>query len=245
MLEKPLHNNSIHSGQTLFWTGSDQKEIWQKNMLIADRLNYLTNRGWSDEHAIEYKYNSHGFRCAEFDNTPSYIAIGCSHTEGVGLSAHQSWPARLANKLNQPVLNLGVGGSSFDTCFRLIDYYINYINVLGVFVLEPPSSRFEIFEQAIPITILPSDEFSGDRKVLRKYWITSRQNVYYNVKKNKLALQALCNIKQIPCISLSSDSPEVIGVFGNDSARDLLHYGILSHDYIASKFLDKYLHGTT
>jgi len=243
MLEKPLHNNSIYSNQTLFWAGSDQKELWQSNMSNPYRQQYLIEHGWANEYSIEYKYNSHGFRCAEFDNAPAYIALGCSHTEGIGLSANQSWPLQLQNKLDQPVLNLGVGGSSFDTCFRLLDYYINYINVLGVFILEPPAERFELFNLNIPKTQMAS---VTDHNNIYKQWITEQGNIEYNVKKNRYSIQYLCNTKQIPCVSLNSNAPEVIGVFKHDDkARDLAHYGILSHEHIASKFLDKYLHGTT
>jgi hypothetical protein len=88
---------------------------------------------------------------------------------------------------------------------------------------------------------MPSNEFSGDRKLIYRYWISGDKNIHYNIKKNRLSLQALCNIKQIPCVSLESDSSE----FDYDKARDLAHYGILSHEHIASKFLDKYLHGKT
>ncbi len=70
---------------------------------------------------IEYRYNAHGFRTAEFEGHDStvirVIAVGCSNTEGIGLPENHTWPFILQRRLeglghNQTMLNLGLGGSS-------------------------------------------------------------------------------------------------------------------------------------
>lgn len=71
---------------------------------------------------IEYRYNSHGFRCIEFDRIPngSYVvaSVGDSNVEGIGLPVEHTWPHLLCEKLRTVVepevcnLNLGLGASS-------------------------------------------------------------------------------------------------------------------------------------
>lgn len=71
---------------------------------------------------IEYRYNSQGFRCIEFNRIPkgSYVvaSIGDSNVEGIGLPVEHTWPHLLCEKLRPLIdsevcnLNLGLGASS-------------------------------------------------------------------------------------------------------------------------------------
>ncbi len=57
------------------------------------------------------------------------VTVGCSYTYCQGLedSTSQGWPALLANKLNVPVVNLGIKGAGNDTIYRrLVEYF--YLN---------------------------------------------------------------------------------------------------------------------
>lgn len=145
--ELPFHNNLHHSNQTFYWHGTDSEERWLKNLNDAKNSEFFKMHGWDDSAAFTYSYNSHGFRCKEFDDNPCYLALGCSHTEGIGLPEELTWPSQLSTKLDYPVLNLGVGGASFDTVVRLLDYYIDKLNIKGIFILEPPAHRFEFLNK--------------------------------------------------------------------------------------------------
>ena len=46
---------------------------------------YFRERGWDRPEAITYKFNSEGFRCEEFDDSPCLVALGCSFTFGNAL----------------------------------------------------------------------------------------------------------------------------------------------------------------
>jgi hypothetical protein len=231
MGENPHHNNSIKANQTKYWSGSDTMQLWHRNMTDPKTYDILKQYGW-DKTAITYQYNSHGFRCVEFDSTPAYLALGCSFTEGVGLPIEQTWPAILSDKLQQPVLNLGVGGSSLDTCFRLLNYYLDKLNIIGVFILEPSADRFELFELGKPMTIMPAVDYNKHKELIRQFWVTGEQNTYYNVLKNRLAIQMLC--KNLKLVSFSSDI--LISARSTSMARDLMHFGYPNHQYAANEF---------
>lgn len=232
----PIHNNSRYANQTTYWSGSDNIIRWQRNMKDPENYQFLKDRGWDTKFSIQYQFNSHGFRCAEFNNTPVYIALGCSFTEGVGTPVEDTWPWLLSKKLQQPVLNLGVGGSSLDTCFRLLEYYIDKLNIMGVFVLEPPPDRFEIFNRTTPITILPSTQLTGDLKIIHRYWAAGKDNTNYNIKKNRLAISALCT--NIKLVNLESD--KLYTSFQIDMARDLMHFARLTNQSITDKFFNQF-----
>jgi hypothetical protein len=243
MEDIPKHNNSVNAGRLCYWSGSDRKDVWLSNMKDPNHYEFFKKNRWDNEYAIEYNFNSHGFRCKEFDQSPAYLALGCSFTEGVGIPIEQTWPTLLAEQINQPILNLGVGGSSLDTCFRLLDYYIDKLNILGVFVLEPPPDRFEIFESNTPFTFTPNYDKSTvvtGEKELYQLWITAAKNTSYNIRKNNLAMKQLCDEKNIPITSIPlgityqrtdfSKYPE------RDLARDLLHNGIIYQKSVADIF---------
>ena len=233
----PKHNNSKYANKTLYWSGSDKLTQWQHHMTDPKYFQFFKENNWEQPEAITYQYNSHGFRCAEFNDTPSYLALGCSFTEGVGLAIEQSWPALLAQQLNQPVINLGVGASSLDTCFRLLDYYIDKLNILGVFVLEPPPDRFELFESGAPYGYCPQLHYTPHQELIYKQWILSDNNSYYNIKKNKYAMQCICNNNNIKLVSLPFTALCIKVDFISGYARDLMHPGPSSHIRVTDNFL--------
>jgi hypothetical protein len=71
---------------------------------------------------IEYRFNSQGFRCVEFDEIPKdsfvVLSLGDSNAEGYGLPVEHTWPHLLCEKLRPLVasevcnLNLGLSASS-------------------------------------------------------------------------------------------------------------------------------------
>lgn len=80
---------------------TDSKEAFDENY---DKLHsYYKNAD------ISYVNNSHGFRSKEFDTyTKNFgLAIGCSHTYGVGVKADDTWHAELGRLVNKQFVNLG------------------------------------------------------------------------------------------------------------------------------------------
>lgn len=230
-LKTNLHINSKRAGQLLYWSGTDTYERWLKNYSNPENIQYLNENSWNTSTSISYQYNSDGFRCSEFNDQPTYLALGCSFTEGVGLSSEQTWSNILSKEIGCSILNLGVGGAGLDLCFRILDYYIDKLNVLGVCLLEPDPARYEVFVNSIPDTLSAVANITNNTNWYLQ-WVTEDSNVYYNSLKNIYAMQYLCKKKNIDFISLKHNGYGV----ANDVARDLLHSGPKTHQCIANAF---------
>ena len=245
----PDHFNTPVRNQTVYFNGSDHKDLWQSNLEDPTNYEFFKENGWLGEQAIPYVFNTHGFRCDEFDQRPACLALGCSFTEGVGLPIDNVWPTILSKQLNQHVWNLGVGSSALDTCFRLLDYYIDKLNVQGVFLLTPPEHRVEIFSNSKPVIYSPSEEYDI-KYPLFKHWVSDEINVTINVRKNLLAIQKLCDNIGVQLITRShKDLAGPPNLYGNSKmqirARDLMHSGKFNQAHVADLFYKDYNNGNS
>src|ERR1700756_242977 len=115
-----LENISARSNQTLDWLPSDTAENYVKKNKFGPNL-YQPD-------TFKYKFNSHGFRCDEFNLTSELpvVFLGCSSTEGIGLPLGHTWAYQLHQKivgktdLKIPYWNLALGGTGIDTQAHLL-----------------------------------------------------------------------------------------------------------------------------
>jgi hypothetical protein len=237
----PNHYNTRVRGRTVYFNGSDQKDLWKNNLKDPNTYKFFEKNGWIDEHAIPYTFNTHGFRCEEFNDRASWLALGCSNTEGVGLNIDNVWPSLLSKQINEHVWNLGIGAASMDTCFRILDYYIDKLNVQGIFLLQPPHHRFELFVNGIPKNYLINDtNLVHDTTI--KSWFGDENNAKFAAKRNMLAMKKICDDRNVRFISRSS---EILVKDEQRQARDLLHYGKDIHIYLANLFYEDYKNGNS
>ena len=240
--QPPLQNNYTYKGSTQLWNGSDQLERYEKNMQTSSTCLLLQKYGWINS-AIEYSYNSHGFRCSEFDDKPCALALGCSFTEGTGLHLHQTWPHLLSTMLDFTVWNLGSGGGSIDTVFRIVEHYIDRLNTKYIFLLIPPVNRLEYCDinNGFPV-IHPSN--IENHKSFAKEWFSQPFNGIYNTKKTLLAIEQLCTKANIPLFTyFSYDALSEYGKGDNrntDFARDLMHPGVSYQKYVTDIMHSKF-----
>jgi hypothetical protein len=239
--QPPFQHNYNIRGHTIHWTGTDTIEQYEKNIQNNDSYNLLKKLGWIDT-VIDYTYNSQGFRCEEFDQRDSAIAVGCSFTEGVGLHESQTWPAYLADLLDLPVWNLGSGGGSIDTVFRILEHYIVRLNTKVVFILTPPKPRFEYCDirNGFPIISIGNLE---SHESFAKEWLAQTFNADYNTKKTMMAIYYLCQNLKIPVFTQSSESATITNYdsFNQvDLARDLMHRGTGYQQYVANLMHQSY-----
>lgn len=223
--QPPLHFNTGLANTTNYWSGTDTEEEYKKNCQDKINSSILTNLGWADS-IIKYTRNSHGFRCAEFDNRPSGIALGCSYTEGIGLPVEHTWPYLLSKKLNYNIWNLGVQGGSIDTAFRVGEYYIKLLKPKFVCILLPPPSRFEYHDIENGFPILSHHSMGHRHADFIKEWLVQPFNALYNLKKTLMALEKLCLQESIPLVVSNSQEDDLPIKKDLDLARDLMHKGI-------------------
>ena len=230
----PEHRNSRRAGKTINWAGSDTLDQFQTNCKNNITKELLTSLEFS-ETSITYKYNCYGFRDEEFDRRSCGLAFGCSHTEGVGLPVDDTWPRVLGKLTNTWVWNLGVGASSLDTVFRLLDFWLPYFTPKFIAICVPSFSRVEIFNHGNPATLVPRSQIDDNMlENFYKLWISSKENMDIARRKNLLAIEKLCNDRNIQLVAL-----DCLELIVDANARDLIHTGAIGHREFAKKIKEK------
>lgn len=224
--------------RTFEWLGTDSEKNFNNNK--KEHFDLLEKNGWIDKKII-YKFNSHGFRCDEFTNDPTIMFLGCSMTLGVGMTQEDTWTYQVAQKLNLRLANLGIGGSSCDTAFRLCYEYIDKINPKIVVIRPPQIGRIELFlENDEPEHLGPwiSDGARSHISLESYYkkWIISESNSKYQKLKNLLAIEKLCIDRKIKFYNTENSETENL-VSDNSIGRDLMHPGIDWHNSLAYTIL--------
>jgi hypothetical protein len=229
----PRHSNSSLANQEFNWNGTDSEELYQKNLRTNPAE--LERYNWIDR-KITYKFNSHGFRADEFDSSaPGVMFIGCSHTLGVGLPVESTWAHIVSTTLKLKNYNLGVGGSSNDTAFRLAYHWIEQLKPSLVVFLSAERTRLElqfVNDQIYDLSVWPIGFPTVDN--FMKCWHSNDTNSDMNYLKNTLAVKQLCSERGIKYIQR-----EAVNIHLRDKARDLQHYGEKTHQHIAAMFLSK------
>lgn len=232
----PNHFYSNNKNKTLLWVDSDSEEVFNKHMQDPARRKQLEKYGWDRPEVITYRFNSHGFRCNEFDDSKGIITIGCSFTAGVGLPLESIWPTIVGQQLGVSVWNLSIGGGSMDTCFRLLHHYIDKLRAEYVLLLAPPLQRFELHTEEKVLCFHPGTATHP----VQKWWYACESNSELNFLKNMLALEQLCfqHKKRLIVKRIETD---LFGIDTGDKwppARDMLHVGEIAQAYCATKFLE-------
>lgn len=213
------------------WSGMDSSDRFDQHLKNSVHKQRLQELGFLTADCISYCYNSCGFRAQEFDQRPAGIALGCSFTEGVGIPLDATWPMQLSKMLDQHIWNLGVGGGALDTCYNVLEHYIDALSPKFVVVCTPPVDRFEFFQNKTPIRVLGGYNIPPLYDSFFKEWFVSEKNSETNYRKNILSMQQLCLQRSIPFYYLSSHND-----FKQDGkARDLAHPGIDSNRKFATK----------
>jgi len=227
----PTHFNQQYASNTQLWCPMDTKELFEQNCAEQNTREKLEKLGWIGTDII-YKFNSEGFRDDEFDQQPAGLALGCSHTQGVGIQASDAWPRQLEKMLEQKIWNLGVGGSALDTCYRFLEYWIDQLNIKFVVCAVPHIFRYEVFDNNWS-NILPSTIVPGWLEGYQKNYLVHNQNSNLNRRKNLLAMQNICDKHNVPFYYNLLDN-----FHSKASARDLQHHGPEASYDLAKKFVN-------
>lgn len=227
----PSHFNQQFASTKQLWNGTDSEENFKKNCAIPEYYKILEAHGWLEHESVTYKFNSEGFRDDELDQQPAGLAIGCSHTQGVGVKLEYTWPSQLQAMLGQKIWNLGVGGAALDTCYRLLDYWIKHLNIKFVICVVPGISRYEIYTDNNWTNFVPTSEIRQYLEGYHKEYLLYDQNSIMNRQKNLYAIKYICHLHGVPLYY------DLLEDFDNHAnARDLQHGGASSYQKLANKF---------
>jgi hypothetical protein len=203
-----------------------------ENLKNPKTYNRLSELGFIDTQ-IEYRYNSYGFRTAEFDHQFDVACFGCSFTMGTGVHATDSWPEQLAAITGLQIANLGHAGSSNDTAFRLAAHYLPLLTPRYAVWLQTDMHRIELLEDD---RLNSLNIMAGDTKnpcandYFIKTWLSSSSNQLLNLQKNTLAFEHLCNSLGITAIIMPRNT-----VVYSGTARDLQHPGADDYKKLAQR----------
>lgn len=228
------HQYSIYKNIELPWVPADTEDRYHKN--LESQYQLLKDNNWIDNH-FTYKFNSHGFRCDEFNTAPSIMFIGCSNTCGIGIPIESSWSYIVAKSMGLQYVNLGIGATGPDTSFRLAHHYIPQIQPKLVVYLEPPPGRFSMLsgDNRIYDFMVGSVAHLDTRfSTYYDHWLSMQENIDIHSIKHELAISALCQRNNTKFIYLHS-----LEFFGVDLARDLMHHGVKSNKIFSELVLNK------
>ena len=220
---------TCYADKSLNWLGMDSKTSYQQH--LETRYNDLKRFGWINKN-FTYKFNSLGFRCKDFVSGPNIMFLGCSQTVGVGVPVDNVWTELVSSDLRMNCANLGIGGSSVDTAFRLCHGYIDKLNPKIVVFMKNYNMRLEMFHETGPENLGSWTKYSETYQ----HWIKNDYNDFFQREKNTLAIRMLCNTRKIKLIEAEVEDYHQIQI---DFARDLAHFGVDTHSLIADDILSK------
>jgi len=229
-------NQSPHykyANQTLSWLPSDSEKRYQTNLTQCP--GGLETHNWINS-AFTYKFNSHGFRCDEFTEEPSAVFLGCSLTQGIGLPVETTWAQIVAKQLNLRCYNLGIGGASNNTAFRLAYTWLETIRPKIVVLCTASPERLELLSTDETYELLPNTPKHHPGQDFYKHWVSNENNGILNQAKNVLAIEMLCQRLDICLIVV--DSALLLSTMYIDLARDLTHPGRRSNLAFAQHVLN-------
>ena len=170
---------------------------------------------------IEYKFNSRGFRCDEFDAASDLpvLFLGCSITEGVGLRQHETWSYLLLEKIREktnkviPYWNLGLAASGIDTQARLLHSLTTTLNgrIQFVFGLFPPLGRreYKMYDSCIKNW---SPNCSPTHQPFEKHTnrvFSDKKFAEYQAERSLIIIDAICRWKSATLCCTSWDAQTV------------------------------------
>ncbi len=139
----------------LNWYPSDSYDNFLNLLKEPGNVGLLKKFGWIDDNNnptdIKYLLNDYGFRSKNFTDKPGILFFGCSHTFGVGVDQHMSWPELICNHYNLECYNLGMPGKGLDLGAFFARLFIQDLcpNIEAICVLMPPPGRKSFFSSTI------------------------------------------------------------------------------------------------
>jgi hypothetical protein len=234
------HGGQKFANSTIEWLPPDTEESFNQLNQISKHQKYFAEKGWDKPGAITYKFNEHGFRCDDFNDSPCLVTLGCSYTLGLGLPITDIWPTLVGKELNLQVVNLAWNGYSADSCFRLAEYWLPKLDTKLVIMFSPPQDRIEVLNENDTIVYTPAIFSDSSLVVSDRFlidWMLFNENGRLNSTKNKLALQKLCYNLNVPCqiydvFEFIAEPREVV-----EYARDHMHMGPKGHRMLVDKII--------
>lgn len=195
--------------ESLKYWNPDTFEIASYRWKLEERKNKQIVGNASDENKCIYTFNEFGFRGdSPTQSGTKLMAVGCSHTEGIGVNDTETWSHFLSKKINNGVdLNFGLSGRSNDYICRTILSWSDFVKPDLVLIMYTYPHRREYYTDiggVEPFHPSPWGYFSEDVEGVRNWESliqTSNENEnFINWYKNHLLLTLFLKSKNIPFV---------------------------------------------
>lgn len=227
---------------TLYYTGSDTKESFVKN------LEKQKEEWYYREVEIAYSYNEYGhrsksFKDLDFDN---YILFsGCSNTEGVGLELKNTYAYQLSRSLDCDYYNLGLESTGLDVVeFNLISWF-NHVKYKPkcVILQWPDPTRFIDYDKNKNNIIPQGTWLAKSENYSTPHFFSAAELSGFLDSRRHLVNKLLRNIIDVPFYTVSISNLKRNDLYSLnykpiDRARDLIHPGIKSNEALHKLLLD-------
>jgi hypothetical protein len=198
--KKSIYHNYRNGYHT--WVGKDSEELFEENCKKypdSRSLNYYK------KNPIEYQFNNYGFRTPDdFNDTDEgNVFLGCSQTIGIGLHLENTWAYKVNQEVGGKLWNLGQGGMSIQTDYRLLFAWKDTLKIKNIFQYSIPWPRFEFFNEDGFIHL------NHHKKKYRENWKHKphRWEFYVDI----LSDEVYCNYNQMVYINAIKGISEEIG----------------------------------
>jgi len=233
-------------GLYYWWVTHDTEDNFKKNI---DKLEYYKHN------PITYKINEQLFRSNfDFDDKVGGmdvdVALGCSHTLGIGHSIENTWPFVLSEKTDRIIINLGAGGHGVETSYINLKKYNKHFNIKNVFHYQPIQSRYYFYNgKHCCFGVTQEDVDTSYNDEYRKQWLISDELILHNHHRGIDAIRGVCS--EYGLNYFCNEEPPTASNFdwkvdefrvnkdpnaGDIPARDLIHYSMLEQKEIANWF---------
>ena len=167
---------------------------------IQDRINKSFRTSGSDNQKDStYTYNEIGYRGDSVVSNIDLLAVGCSHTEGIGVNDNETWPYYTAKELSFNHINLGFTGRSNDYISRITALYVQQFRPKITAVMYTYLNRREYWTKYGPQPYATNswgyfDDFPEQHEHLSR--LSNEYEDKQNFIKNHLLVQQACQIAE-------------------------------------------------
>jgi hypothetical protein len=213
---------------------------------------------------VTYQFNSHGYRCAEFESEAEIrlISIGCSITLGQALPQsvlfHERFAQCLRTELGKSVVNwnLSQAGASNDYISRVLQLIVPKLRPHIVLINFTYTGRREyVAAHNQQVEYIPSWTPEGPilKDIYRHFDALSsphdnQLNFFRNYKSVEALLQnhqwlySLTSHSDLQCISAHIDHGRYVGPMDKvDTGRDNMHPGPRSHELLFTHYWRRFV----
>jgi len=218
------------------FSGKDTHQLYLKN-LTSQPKDWI----WRDK-TVNYTLNSQRYRSPEWNNCDwnnSILIFGCSMVYGVGVDDFDTLGYRLSQRLNNPVINLGQGGTGISFIWaNSIILHEHNINPKAIIYVWPDRSRQTEFLSE------HTTSSHGSWNIQDSWMMPLAVHDTHNYHWTRYTIRSMRQLWKCPVIEASwylnmTEVSQCLKLPFNDLARDLAHPGPKTLDTCANIISDK------